>query len=77
MLTIVPSGRFAHWRSLRRALQAEERPFTVVNADGDEGMETGLVWLRPRRDRHERGAGDGAVEDTDLPEDLQRDDSNQ
>lgn len=40
-------------------------------------METGLVWLRPRRARHECGAGDGAVEGTELPKDLEREDYNQ
>lgn len=42
----------------------------------DVGMETGLVWLRPRRARHECGAGDGAVEGTELPKDLEREDYN-
>lgn len=37
MLMIVSSGRFVRWRSLRRALQAEERLFTVTNADGGRG----------------------------------------
>lgn len=37
MLMIVSSGRFVHWRRLRRALQTEERLFTVMNVDGGRG----------------------------------------